>query len=404
MIDPPRVRVEGPLRPFAAGFAVTLSRQGYTPSSVGHQLWLLAHLSRWLGAARLEPAALSPENVERFLIARRAAGYATYASAKALAPLLLYLRELGVAPAGGGPAPSGPVEELLCCYGRYLELERGLMASTAHGYIGHVRPFLESMTGSCGEVELGGLDARQVHAFVLARCPRQGRSAAKATVQALRSLLGFLHMEGLIEGPLAGAVPSVAGWRLASLPKALSTAQIESLLVSCDTRVAAGRRDYAILVMLARMGLRRGEVAALTLDAIDWRAGEIVVVGKGARSDALPLPADVGEAISNYLRRGRPATAQDRNVFVRIRAPHQALSPNGVGAVVVAAARRAGLGQLGSHRLRHTAATEMLRAGASLPEIGQVLRHHRLETTAIYAKVDRRALRCLARPWVGGAS
>jgi integrase/recombinase XerD len=195
------------------------------------------------------------------------------------------------------------------------------------------------------------------------------------------------------------AVPSTASWRLSGLPRALESEQLAALLSFCDRGSSTGRRDYAVLVMLARLGLRAGEVAALKLEDVDWRSGELVIVGKGRRAERLPLPADVGEAIVDYLQSGRPATALDRSLFVRVRAPHHGLTTGGVTQIVVAAARRAGLGQIHAHRLRHTAATAMLRAGASLEEIGQVLRHRQALTTAIYAKVDRDALRQLARPW-----
>lgn len=218
----------------------------------------------------------------------------------------------------------------------------------------------------------------------------------------LRSLLGFLYLEGTIEKPLKFAVPAVAGWRLASLPEGLAPAQVRSLLASPDRRTATGRRDFAILALLIRLGLRSCEVARLRLEDIDWHAGEILVSGKGSRWERLPLPADVGEAIAAYLRRDRPDTAQGRSVFISINGPHRALAPSAVGAIVSRAALHAGLERINAHRLRHTAASEMLKAGASLPEIGQVLRHRRMATTAIYAKVDYEALRELARPWPGG--
>jgi integrase/recombinase XerD len=224
------------------------------------------------------------------------------------------------------------------------------------------------------------------------------------TVTALRSLLGFMHLEGLIAEPLVGAVPSSASWRLSGLPRALEPGQVGALLTCCDRGTVVGRRDLAVLTMLVRLGLRAGEVAALNLEDIDWRAGELVVVGKGRRSERLPLPVDVGEAISGYLRDGRPSSALDRALFVRVKAPHQRLTTGGITQVVVSAARRAGLGQIHAHRLRHTAATSMLRAGAPLREIGQVLRHREQLSTAIYAKVDRAALRSLAQPWPGAGS
>jgi integrase/recombinase XerD len=201
-------------------------------------------------------------------------------------------------------------------------------------------------------------------------------------------------------GPALRGSPA-RGSRLSGLPKRLEPGQVEALLASCDTSSAIGIRDLASLTVLARLGLRAAEVAGLSLEDIDWRAGELVVRGKGGRSERLPLPADVGEAIVGYLRDGRPSSAQDRAVFVRVRAPHHRLSPGGVTYVVEAAALRAGLGQIHAHRLRHTVASEMLRAGATLPEVGQVLRHRRAASSAIYAKVDREALRQIARPWPG---
>jgi integrase len=218
----------------------------------------------------------------------------------------------------------------------------------------------------------------------------------------LRALLRYLYVEGLVPEALAGAVPSVAHWQLASLPKALGHGQVARLLRSCDRRTGVGRRDFAIITVLWRLGLRAGEVARLSLDDIDWTTGEVVVRGKRRREDRLPLPADVGEALVAWLRRGRPASGR-REVFLRVRAPIVALSAGGVTAVVRQACRRAGMPLCGAHRLRHTAATELLRAGGSLAEVGQVLRHQESATTSLYAKVDRRALGAVVRPWPGEA-
>jgi integrase/recombinase XerD len=256
-----------------------------------------------------------------------------------------------------------------------------------------------------GEVELWDLSPADVLSFLLSETGRRSRKSAKLLVSALRSLLGFWHVQGLIARPLAGAVPSVAGWRLAGLPRALSTEQVGALLGSCDRSTVAGIRDFAILTMLVRLGMRSGEVVSLRLDDLDWHAGELIVRGKGDRIERLPLPADVGEAIAVYLRDGRPPGFAGREVFVRIKAPRRRLTTGGVTQVVVSASKRAGIGEVTAHRLRHTAATELLRQGAPLHEIGELLRHRSVLTTAIYAKVDRDRLRELARPWpTGGAA
>lgn len=405
MTDPSRVQVSGPLEPFAVGFAAELTRQGFTANSAGQQVQLAAHLSRWLAGEGKDAAVLRSDVVEAFLTSRRAAGYTNYLSPKALAPLLVYLRALGAAPAPSVGAPRGPVEQLLERYRRHLTLERGLGGPTARGYVDAVRPFLAGRVSPDRlDLDLEHLRAADVTAFVVARCPTQPVGSAKLTVTALRSLLGYLHVEGVVGRPLAAAVPSVAGWRLAGLPRGLEPAELGGLLGSCDRQSVNGRRDFAILTLLARLGLRAGEIAALALDDVDWRAGEIVVHGKGRRSERLPLPADVGEAIVAYLRDGRPHSAEGRGVFVRVKAPHRALTSGGVTQVVAAAGARAGLGQIYAHRLRHTAATQLLRAGAPLTEIGQLLRHRRALTTAIYAKADREGLRTIARPWPGGVA
>jgi integrase/recombinase XerD len=217
-------------------------------------------------------------------------------------------------------------------------------------------------------------------------------------VTALRSLLRFLYLEGWTPRPLSEAVPSVAGWSVGSLPRAVDGDVVARLLASCDVGTAVGCRDRAIIVLLARLGLRVHEVAGPGLDDLDWRAGELTIHGKGGRLDRLPLVQDVGDALAAYLQRARPRCAC-RRVFVSVRAPLAPLSAGGVASVVRDACRRAALPRVGAHRLRHTVATEMLRHGAALSEIGQVLRHRDPLTTAIYAKVDRRALSALARPW-----
>jgi integrase/recombinase XerD len=403
MWDPSRVRVRGPLEAFAPGFVAELDRVGYSPIGATLQLRLMARVSGWLEVAGLGADGLNGEVVERFLAERRAAGHRDYVTPRALAPLLGYLRSVGVVSAQSRRPPRSTAELLLERFGEYLAVERGLTAPSVDGYVHAVRPFVAQLSRD-GDLDLSRLDAAQVTAFVVARCPRQSRGAAKMTVTALRSLLGFLHVAGLIERSLVGAVPSAASWRLSGLPRGLEPDEVRALLDSCDRSSGTGGRDFAILTLLVRLGLRAGEVARLRLEDVDWRAGELVVVGKGRRAERLPLPVDVGEVIARYLLDGRPSTAQDRRLFQRVKAPHCGLTTGGITQVVFSAARRAGLGQMHAHRLRHTAATQMLRAGGSLEEIGQVLRHRSALTTAIYAKVDRDALRQLARPWPGAGS
>jgi site-specific recombinase XerD len=401
-IDPSRIRVLGPLAEFATGFANELARQGYTPNSAGFQMRLLAHLSRWLREHGLAAGDLHMSEMTRFLRSRRAAGYATLLSMEAMQPIIGYLRGLGAAPPPAVNIVTGPVEVMLERYRRYMATERAVLNSTANRYVCAVRPFFDKRVSPDNFVlKLNHLTAADIISFVTSRCARQTSGAAKWTVRSLRSLLGFLHVAGVIERPLASVVPSVANRQSPGLPKGLAPDQVQRLLASCDDRTRSGCRDIAILTMLVRLGLRAVEISRLRLNDIDWRAGEITVRGKGNCTERLPLPADVGDLVVAYLLHGRPASAQGRAVFVRIWAPHCSLSPQGVSSIVSEAARRAGLGRIHAHRLRHTAATQMLRAGASLQEVGQLLRHRYAMTTAIYAKVDREALRTIARRWPG---
>jgi len=394
-------KVTGPLAEYADGFRAELFRLGYTPLTAACQIRLTAHLSRWLTAECLAAQDLDMPTAERYFAARRLAGYANERTTEALGPLLGYLRRLRAAPF----PPAEPATEtslLLDRFVAYLASERGLAPTTVTLNVRLARPFLQQRAlEHDGHLDLEQLTAGEVRAFVLAQARKQPRSA-KRIVTALRSLLRFLHVDGVLAVPLAGAVPSPAGHALAGLPRALEPGQIQAILDSCDPATATGRRDRAVLLMLSRMGLRAGEVAGLGLDDIDWRRGEITVLGKGSRRDRLPLPSDVGAAIVAYLRDGRPAGALDRTVFIAAQAPREALAYTGITTIVAGAAARAGIpGPVHAHRLRHSAATAMLRGGGSLTEIGQALRHARPATTAIYAKVDIDALRPLGRPWPG---
>lgn len=402
MADVFGVRVTGPLQAYARGFSERLTELGYTRLSAAGQLRLMAHLSRWLASRGLGAGQLTPQRAEQFLRARRRAGHASRRSLRGLAPLLGYLRGQGVSPQPVAPAACTPVQRMVGDYRIYLAQERGLVAGTIRRYVRDAGLFLTEYLAR-DDGDLGALTPGEVTDFVLRECRRRGPGSARNLVASLRSLLRFCYLQGHTAGQLASAVPAAAGWRGGALPRGVEAGQVSRLLRSCDRRTVMGRRDYAILVLLSRLGLRVGEVAALTLDDIDWRHGEIVIRGKGGRRERLPLPADAGQALAGYLSGGRPALA-GRLLFLRVLAPRDGLSPAGIATVVRAACDRAGLPRAGAHRLRHSAASEMLRAGAGLPEVAQVLRHASLATTAIYAKVDRAALRSLARPWPGSTA
>jgi len=388
--------VSGPLAPYATGYRLWMLERGYSPRSVVNRLGLLGQLSGWLEVEALTPVELIPEQVERFLERRRAAGYSRCVSAQSRSLPLEYLRELGVVPcAAPVEVAEGPLERLLSDYRQYLFEERGLCARTVlECYEPAARSFLSGREGPLGLAVLD-LTAADVSGFLARELPERGIDTARTMASGLRCLLRYLRMVGLIELPLEWAVPGIADLRDRSLPRGLEPAVVAKLLACCDRRRTVGRRDYAVLLLLVRLGLRRGEVAGLRLDDIDWRGGEILVRGKGARQD-------VGEAIVSYLRQ-RPRI-EDRTLFLRVHAPAGPLHPSGVLSIVRAACQRAGLPRVGAHQLRHTAATGMLRGGASLAEIGQVLRHRDQRTTARYAKVDRATLRRLARPWPEGGA
>jgi integrase/recombinase XerD len=299
--------------------------------------------------------------------------------------------DAGCTPAGGGSTG------LLAEFRTWLDRERGLSAMTVCCYSKQAKYFLAAVGGP-GAVS--GLDAGTVTAFMVEHSRDRNGWSAKAMVTSLRAFLRFAHATGRTAVPLAGAVPAVASWRQSALPLGLSQAEIGRLLAGCHRQTAAGLRDYAVLSLLARLGLRGAEAAGLQLGDVDWRAGEIAVTGKGSRTERLPLPAPAGEALAAWLAGGRPRCGS-RAVFVTVRRPYRQLTPEAVRAVMGRACDRAGLERRGSHRFRHALATEMLRAGASLPEVGQVLRHRSQLSTSLYAKVDQNALRPLARPWPG---
>jgi integrase/recombinase XerD len=401
MNDPLRVRFSGPLAAHADGFREELTARGYTPGSAALQLQLAVQLSRWMQARGLGVDGLTAWRVRDFFAQRRARGLKWQVSPQALSWLTDYLAARGILPVPE-PATESPGDVLLARYRRYLVQERGLAEQTTTRYLRVARRFLTACSPG-SDLVADSVTAAAAFGFLTAECEGKSSGWAGCVTVAVRSLLRFLHLDGLIARPLAQAVPMPAQWRLAALPKTVAPGVLAALLASCDRGTAAGRRDYAVLLLLSRLGLRAGEVAALQLCDVGWRDGTLRVRGKGSRIDVLPLPADAGEAIADYVRGGRPRQAGGP-LFRRIGAPHGGLEPSSVTGIVYRACDRAGLPRTGAHRLRHTAAATMLGGGASLPQIAQVLRHASLATTAIYAKADRQALAALARPWPGGAA
>lgn len=399
---PFRVEVTGPLAQYASGFRAQLQHWGYAPSAVADHVRLMGQLSGYLADRGLDAARLTPEVAAAFAATRRGEGYRHLTTAKALSPLLGYLRDARVVPEPVVSVSGNAGQALLQEYCGYLVRERGLAQASVRRYASDAQVFLAQLSEPIGGA-LESLSAGQVTAFVVDQSARRSVAGAKLMVTVLRSLLGFLHVTGRVRSGLVEAVPSVAGWKLRWLPRGLPAGHVDSLLSGCRDDTAEGLRAYAICALLSRLGLRACEVAALRLDDIDWRAGELVIRGKANRWERLPLPADVGQAVAEYVRHGRPC-CPERAVFVRVRAPLTALTPGGVRHVVHATTRRVGLPHAAVHRLRHSLATDLLRHGAPLSEVGQLLRHRSPLTTAIYAKVDRDALGALARPWpTGGA-
>ncbi|MGH8898362.1 MAG: tyrosine-type recombinase/integrase [Egibacteraceae bacterium] len=387
--EPVRLQVTGPLAPFEVAFRAELERAGYASRSSRALVRVMARLSSWLEKTGLQPDVLTGPVVANLRV-----------EFSGLGPVLGFLRGIGVVPAAGAIAEATPVERVLSAFGAWLAAERGLAAESIRCYVNQARPFLASLPQPL-DVALESLDAGRVTSFMLSHCRRRNTWSAQAAVTAIRSLLRFLHVAGHVPVGLAAAVPSVARWRLDTLPRGLDDGQVGLLLGSCDVGSVVGRRDYAVLTVLARLGLRGGEVAALQLGDIDWRGGDLAVRGKGNRIERLPLPVVVGEALARYVTGGRPHHGTGP-VFLTVRAPYRGLTCAAVRGIVARACQRAGLSRLGGHRLRHTLASDMLRAGAGLAEVGQVLRHRSQLATATYAKVDQRALAVLARPWPGG--
>ena len=390
-------RKPGPLGPFVEGYRAWLLGRGYSPSAVIRSLIALGHLGRWMEREALAVDQLTAAVVSAFLAEYRSdRGRLPTAS---VWPLLEYLRAVAAVP----PEPRGvvePVEQLVGEYREWLLGERGLAPVTVRGSEQLAHRFLTERVSTGDPRGVRGVTAAEVNDFLVRECARLSIGSAGCFTYRLRSLLRYLAVRGLADPGLALAVPRVARWRDAAIPRFPTRPQIDRLFASCDRDSATGARDYAVLLLLARLGLRAVEVSRLRLDDFDWRAGEVTVDGKAHRRDRLPLPSDVGEAIVAHLKhRGRQRG--EPRVFLTVHAPIRPLDPSGVRTIVRNACRRAGIEPVPAHSLRRGLASDLLREGASMIDIGQVLRHNQLESTAIYAKVDLHRLCLAAAPWPG---
>lgn len=395
------VVVRGPLVGYAVGFAEVLSARGYAPTSIVLRVRVLAHLSRWLLAEGVLPWGCDEAVLGRFLAARQA-DHVDLSSAWALDLVVSFLRSVGAVPLPAGPVAVelGSVEDVLDRWGLFLADERGLTVTTIRYYRFLGRPFLVPLVHD-GVVAFGSITELVVASFVRETLPGLPVGSAKLTITALRSLLRFLFVSGDVGQDLAPLVPARAGYRDAGLPRGLSPEAVSGLLAAVDSASVKGRRDRAVVLLLLRLGLRSVEVAGLSLEDLDWRAGTVRILGKGGQSDVLPLPADVGEALAAHLQSERRPEFAGRAVFAGSRAPYRPATAAMVTGIVRSLAKEAGLGSVGAHRLRHSVGAATINAGASLEEVGQLLRHRSLSSTTIYAKVDLVRLATVARPWPG---
>jgi len=388
---------DGPLAELVHPFRLELIRLGYTARTAQDHAYVLACLSRWLRRMGLVPQRLDAAELEEFVRHRRAVGYRRWLSVRSLGEVLAYLRQIGVIPPEQVPELDDPVVELVERYAGYLRRERRLGEATIAGRVGVVDRFLRTLVVE-GRVHLELLGAQSVVDFVLKASKCCAVGSMKVLTVSLRSLLRYLFADGLVERDLSTAVPSVAGWRLSGWPSTGGDDVLTKLLASCDRCTSWGLRDCAVLLLMGRLGLRAVEIAGLCLEDLDWHSGEVVVHGKGGRVDRMPLPADVGAALVDYLHRGRRRSTL-RQVFLRSVGPDSVMSRQSVVMVPRLASGRAGIPTVAAHQLRRRAACRVLAEGGNLAEVAQLLRHQAETTAAIYAKVDMVALGVAARPW-----
>lgn len=402
--DLPQGMKKGPLSCIIPAYATLLSQQGYGEHSTHLQLRFLNDLDQWLNQQQLQVTDLSEPTIHRYMQSRLQRLRPRRDDASTLSRLVHILQAHGVLPNEAARSPVNPHQHIENDYDRYLSEERGLAVATRISYRSFIQKFLSAQFGD-NSARFADLTADDVIRFIRHQSARLSPKWAGLMVSALRSFFRYLLHRQDITTDLAACVPTIANWQYSALPKFLQPDQVQQVLSQCDRQTAQGRRDYAILLLLARLGLRACEIVSLTLDDIHWQTGEISIKGKGNRLALLPLPPDVGQAIAVYLETDRPICST-RRVFIRIRAPRRGFANScAISTIVARTLKKAGIDSphTGAHLFRHTLATQMLRQGAALADIALLLRHRSIDTTVLYAKVDLTALRTIAQPWPGGA-
>jgi integrase/recombinase XerD len=393
---------DGPDGHLLEGFAQELCQAGYAEITARRHIRAAEHLIYWTGRKGRTVAALDERMIEEFvqhLNRCRCPRYGRTHRRDLRKGARLFLRYARFADL----VTTRVVEEiivdpaLLVAFCGWMRQQRGTCDATLYNYSLHVRDLLKSL----GE-DPARFNAQSLRQFVLDTSQRCGWAAAKKCTTAIRMFLRFLIADGKCAAGLDSSIPVLAHWRLSSLPRYLQSDEVERVIASCDPATPMGKRDRAILLLLARLGLRAGDIVHLGLGDVDWKEAGICVSGKGRRQTLMPLTQEIGDVIASYIKDGRPQTTVD-TLFVRSRAPFRALANHcAISMIVARAMRRAGVtcpSRGAAHVLRHSVASSMLRQGSSLQEIAAVLRHRSIATTEIYAKVDVVTLRQIVQPW-----
>jgi site-specific recombinase XerD len=399
-----QVLYTGPLVPHLDAFAAALSGQGYSRLTTKVKIRVISKFSQWLQKRHLVIEELNESCINKFIRYRKKGNLMRSGDELALEHFIAFLREKGILSAFAPEIKVSDIQRVENNFAQYLQQERGLSQATIDNYLPTIRRFLTECFRK-RKIIFKKLHARDISKFVLRYAHTMSPGRAKTMVNALRSFFRFLHQRGEIAIDLAAAVPTVARWQFSEIPKFLQPEQVKHILESWDRSTGTGKRNYAILLLMSRLGLRAGEIVHMELDDILWETGELIVKGKSSRDEKLPLPHDVGRAIATYLRDIRPPCSS-RRLFIRMVAPLRGFSSSvTVCTIVRDSLARAGINTefKGAHLFRHTLATNMLRGGANIAEIGEILRHQDPNATEIYTKVDFESLRAIAQPWIGGA-